>query len=69
MQLNDKFDVEPGNGGERDQYLADHRIKTYLIVLVNICTFIISSFFLNIYVCLHVTFELNLQLILTLSII
>lgn len=32
MQLNDKFDVEPGNGGDRDQYLADHRIKTYLIL-------------------------------------
>ncbi|XP_014292581.2 adenylate cyclase type 2 isoform X2 [Halyomorpha halys] len=32
MQLNDKFDVEPGNGGDRDQYLADHRIRTYLIV-------------------------------------
>ncbi|CAH1398284.1 unnamed protein product [Nezara viridula] len=32
MQLNDKFDVEPGNGGDRDQYLADHRIRTFLIV-------------------------------------
>ncbi|XP_055383731.1 adenylate cyclase type 2 isoform X2 [Condylostylus longicornis] len=30
--LGDKFEVEPGNGGSRDPYLADHKIETYLIV-------------------------------------
>ena len=30
--LNDTFQVEPGNGGERDQFLADNQIETYLIV-------------------------------------
>ncbi|KAI5716155.1 hypothetical protein M8J76_001790 [Diaphorina citri] len=31
-QLGDKFKVEPGNGGSRDPYLADHRVETFLIV-------------------------------------
>ncbi|TRY71944.1 hypothetical protein TCAL_03937 [Tigriopus californicus] len=30
--LNGAYDVEPGNGGDRDQFLADFRIETYLIV-------------------------------------
>ena len=30
--LNDVFDVEPGSGGERDQFLADNNIETFLIV-------------------------------------
>uniref|UniRef100_A0A1A9VKW3 adenylate cyclase n=1 Tax=Glossina austeni TaxID=7395 RepID=A0A1A9VKW3_GLOAU len=30
--LNDKFEVEEGNGASRDSYLADHKIETYLIV-------------------------------------
>ncbi|XP_065361182.1 adenylate cyclase type 2 isoform X2 [Calliphora vicina] len=30
--LNDKFEVEEGNGGIRDTYLADHKIETYLII-------------------------------------
>lgn len=32
LQLNDKFEVEPGNGGDREGYLADHKIETYLII-------------------------------------
>lgn len=32
MQLGDKFTVEPGDGGSRNGYLADHKIETYLIV-------------------------------------
>lgn len=32
MQLNDKFQVEPGNGHLRDGYLADHKVDTYLII-------------------------------------
>ncbi len=24
--------MEPGNGGERDSYIKDHNIETYLIV-------------------------------------
>ncbi|XP_055908178.1 adenylate cyclase type 2 isoform X2 [Eupeodes corollae] len=30
--LDDKFEVEPGNGGSRDSYLSDHKVDTYLIV-------------------------------------
>ncbi|XP_062128322.1 LOW QUALITY PROTEIN: adenylate cyclase type 2 [Drosophila sulfurigaster albostrigata] len=30
--LSDKFEVEQGEGGGRDAYLADHKIETYLIV-------------------------------------
>ncbi|EDW19205.1 adenylate cyclase type 2 isoform X2 [Drosophila mojavensis] len=30
--LGDKFEVEQGEGGSRDAYLADHKIETYLIV-------------------------------------
>ncbi|XP_030079372.1 adenylate cyclase type 2 isoform X2 [Drosophila hydei] len=30
--LGDKFEVEQGEGGGRDAYLADHKIETYLIV-------------------------------------
>lgn len=32
LQLNGKFDVEPGNGGNREGYLADHKVETYLII-------------------------------------
>ncbi|XP_044748123.1 adenylate cyclase type 2 [Coccinella septempunctata] len=32
LQLGDKFEVEPGNGGKREAYLADHKIETYLII-------------------------------------
>ncbi|XP_069157850.1 adenylate cyclase type 2 [Procambarus clarkii] len=31
-QLDDKFQVEPGEGHLRDQYLADHKVETFLIV-------------------------------------
>ncbi|KAK9693517.1 Adenylate cyclase, conserved domain [Popillia japonica] len=30
--LGDDYEVEPGNGGERNSYLKDHNIDTYLIV-------------------------------------
>ncbi|XP_022218097.2 adenylate cyclase type 2 isoform X2 [Drosophila obscura] len=30
--IGDKFEVEQGEGGNRDPYLADHKIETYLIV-------------------------------------
>lgn len=30
--LGDKFKVEPGNGGSRDAYIADHKIETFLII-------------------------------------
>lgn len=30
--LGTDYDVEPGHGGERNAYLKDHNIDTYLIV-------------------------------------
>ena len=30
--LDNKFEVEPGNGQGREQYLADHKVETFLIV-------------------------------------
>lgn len=30
--LGDKFEVEPGFGASREQYLADHKVESYLIV-------------------------------------
>lgn len=30
--LGGKFEVEEGNGGSRDSYLADHKVESYLIV-------------------------------------
>ncbi|XP_018045914.1 PREDICTED: adenylate cyclase type 2 isoform X1 [Atta colombica] len=32
LQLGDHFEVEPGNGGSRESYLAQHKIETFLIV-------------------------------------
>ncbi|XP_011635258.1 adenylate cyclase type 2 isoform X2 [Pogonomyrmex barbatus] len=32
LQLGDRFEVEPGDGGSRDGYLAQHKIETFLIV-------------------------------------
>ncbi|XP_023223232.1 adenylate cyclase type 5-like [Centruroides sculpturatus] len=31
--LNGDYEVEPGNGGERNAYLRDHNIETYLIIM------------------------------------
>nr|CAD7431196.1 unnamed protein product [Timema monikensis] len=31
-QLNGRFEVDPGDGGSRDSYLADHKVDSYLIV-------------------------------------
>lgn len=30
--LDGKFEVEPGNGGQRSGFLGDNKIETYLIV-------------------------------------
>ena len=30
--LGEDFEVEEGNGGERNQYLKEHNIRTYLVV-------------------------------------
>ncbi|XP_017890300.1 adenylate cyclase type 2 isoform X2 [Ceratina calcarata] len=32
LQLGDNFEVEPGDGGSRESYLAKHNIETFLIV-------------------------------------
>lgn len=31
-QLNGRFQVEPGHGGEREGYLSDHKVETFLII-------------------------------------
>ena len=31
-ELGNKFDVEEGNGGERDEILAKHNVETFLII-------------------------------------
>lgn len=31
-QLGDRFEVEPGDGGSREIYLADHKVETFLII-------------------------------------
>ena len=31
-ELGNKFDVEEGNGGERDEVLAKHNVETFLII-------------------------------------
>lgn len=32
LQLGNRFEVEPGNGGSREVYLAQHNIETFLII-------------------------------------
>ncbi|XP_012285023.1 adenylate cyclase type 2 [Orussus abietinus] len=32
LQLGDRFEVEPGEGGSREGYLADHNVETFLII-------------------------------------
>ncbi|XP_032672323.1 adenylate cyclase type 2 [Odontomachus brunneus] len=32
LQLSDRFEVEPGEGGSRESYLAQHRVETFLII-------------------------------------
>nr|XP_006825139.1 PREDICTED: adenylate cyclase type 2-like [Saccoglossus kowalevskii] len=37
-QLGGKYEVEPGNGGKRDEYLGDLNIETYLVIPPTKCT-------------------------------
>lgn len=32
LQLGDRFEVESGNGGSREAYLAEHKVETFLII-------------------------------------
>lgn len=41
--LGDKFEVEPGNGSAREQYLADHKIETFLIVPPKVSIFQVDN--------------------------
>ena len=31
-ELGDKYEVEEGNGGDRDEVLAKHNVETFLII-------------------------------------
>jgi len=50
--VGDDFEVEPGNGQERDSYLKEKGIKTFLIVenIEVVCVHVTCDF-----VCVHVT--------------
>ena len=38
LQLNDRFQVEAKEGGQREGYLADHKVETYLIIPPTVST-------------------------------
>ena len=38
LQLNDRFQVEAREGGQREGYLADHKVETYLIIPPSVST-------------------------------
>jgi adenylate cyclase 2 len=38
LQLNDRFQVEAREGGQREGYLADHKVETYLIIPPTVST-------------------------------
>lgn len=44
-RLDNRFEVEPGNGHLRDSYLAQHAIKTYLIIDPTVSTWFFSRQF------------------------
>lgn len=57
LQLGNRFEVEPGNGGSREVYLAQHNIETFLIIPPEVR---LNPFLLSIYYILKVkTFILN----------
>lgn len=56
LQLGNRFEVEPGNGGSREVYLAQHNIETFLIIPPEVR---LNPFFLSIYIYILKTFTLN----------
>ena len=40
--LSGQFQLEPGDGGDRDDYIREHKIKTYLVVVPEVSTEIIN---------------------------
>ncbi|KYQ47186.1 Adenylate cyclase type 2, partial [Trachymyrmex zeteki] len=43
LQLGDRFEVEPGDGGSRESYLAQHKIETFLIVPPKLIIYIVLN--------------------------
>jgi len=39
--LGDQFQLEPGDGGERDDYLREHDIKTFLVAVPEVSVIIL----------------------------
>lgn len=50
--LGNAYQVEPGNGGERNTFLKDHNIETYLIVPPEM-TYVSNSLLHNVYAVLY----------------
>lgn len=44
LQLNDRFQVEPGDGDKREGYLADHKVETFLIIPPPVSYFFFAFF-------------------------
>lgn len=45
--LENDYKIEPGNGGERNAYLRDHNIQTYLIVPQETSRQVVSICYIN----------------------
>lgn len=53
LQLGDRFEVEPGDGMDRESYLADHKIESYLIIPPKVSN-LIENAELNLYLFIKI---------------